>query len=853
MIDPKILKQAMYEAMSTKEAKVITGDNYIHAIKNSVNFTCNSPTPPAKYSGYTPSVSTNTTATIYSPPHPYYTPSKGSILNYLEQYNDNPLLLPPMEKQTKQILLKAELSPILSAYVYGMPQFRLTTSTLPCMHKFFKTYLEGLAIKLATSKHKSPLVTFMDNKEFGDSISYQDDLWQYSGYDNYYKEKHYPRRESSSLIELIGLVCNCNQSKASSIVATLTGVNFENLFTFTQKTHAADYSANSNTTFQYTPSEINDFKCIDYKKIVGYSWQTIGYICTYKNEHCIFNLMASISNQKLILGNVKPTAYFINHTEIDNNQDATILFFQNYNQARAFEKYLEKCITPPKDIIVTSHISNDINLLDWTLLRNRKVVLVLETSQYGFNMLFAYQKNLADQNASFSIYPYPLIFKELNNGQALPEETVQNQLSLLEQNLLNNATFVDDCQIPGNLTKKIVEKALTPKAFHEWFKQCTEEDKAQSKPEPPAVSSLAQLSFCRQRTQQSILTDYSQIPATAFFGHGNITILHARKDTGKSLAALEIAKALSLNTGCFSFINGTKTQKTLALDGETTEDTLDLRQFQLQCQKEAPIILSLKALSQTKEEPWCSFNLSDKNHRKILEHKLREEKINFLILDNITCLVGDKGIISEKIAQEVMTWATELSNDISILIIHHTNEEKNKISGSDIWRRRCTNELQLIGKKDLETLPDLPEEIKNIAHSCDGAFFGMRCNSSKSCSILKDKIIWASLPLGASKWNLHAVTDEYGKVLKDLSHKHHEEILPENTTPMSPDPTEQAKLSDYDKIYNQFGFEPFSRSDIDELFGCEKDKSHKIIEKLGARVEKTGNGNQTRYKLKPQN
>lgn len=778
--------------------------------------------------------------------------TKSSIITTLKQYQIQNFkkFNPPCEHSFKSLLSK-ELSS--TAYIYNNCEFRITKNNFHHWVNLFKEFVNQYANTLIIEGQQSNLLNLMNKDTYIDALSFYNGTWSYPGYGNSFMPGYIQHTKSPSLIELIGLICNCNQNEACSIVANLTGIAFENFFTFTNKKHSADYSGNNHHFFSYIPPNICDFKGIAFRKIIGYSNQIIGYICTYQKEQTIINLMATISNKKLVLGNVIPTAYFSNHAKIDQNQDSTIFLFQNYNQALAFETYLGKCIIPPKDIIVTSHISNDINLLDWTLLQNRKVVLVLETSQYGFNMLSAYQKNLADQNASFSIYPYPLIFKELNNGQALPEETVRNQLSLLEQNLLNNATSVDDCQIPANLTKKIVEEALNPKDFHEWFKQCTKENKAQNEPQTPAVSSLAQLSFNRQETHKSVLTDYSQIPATAFFAHGNITILHARKDTGKSLAALEIAKDLSSNTGCFSFINGTEPLKVLYIDGETNEDTLELRQSQLQCQKRSPIVLSLKALSKTKEEPWCSFNLSNENHRKTLERLLRTEKINFLILDNITCLVGDKGIISEKIAQEVMNWATELSNEVSILIIHHTNEEKNKISGSDIWRRRCTNELQLIGKKDLETLPDLPEELKNIARSCDGAFFGMRCNSSKSCSILKDKIIWASLPLGASKWNLHAVTDEYGKVLKNLSSENHEEeILPESTVLTHPQQTERSELSDYNKIYNTFGFNPFSRPDIDELFDCEKDKSHKIIEKLGTRVEKAGNGNQTRYQLKQQ-
>lgn len=59
------------------------------------------------------------------------------------------------------------------------------------------------------------------------------------------------------------------------------------------------------------------------------------------------------------------------------------------------------------------------------------------------------------------------------------------------------------------------------------------------------------------------------------------------------------------------------------------------------------------------------------------------------------------------------------------------------------------------------------------------------------------------------------------------------------------------KLSNYDKIFQKFGDKSFSRPDIDELFRCEKDKSHKIIKELGELIKKTGSGNQKQYCLQP--
>lgn len=106
--------------------------------------------------------------------------------------------------------------------------------------------------------------------------------------------------------------------------------------------------------------------------------------------------------------------------------------------------------------------------------------------------------------------------------------------------------------------------------------------------------------------------------------------------------------------------------------------------------------------------------------------------------------------------------------------------------------------------------------------------------------------------MGDSDWNIHAITDETGKVLKDFSVESCEkENCTEKMPATSSEQTEETKLSNYDKIFQKFGDKSFSRSNIDDLFNCGKDKSLKIIKELGERIKETGSGNQKLYCLQP--
>lgn len=208
-----------------------------------------------------------------------------------------------------------------------------------------------------------------------------------------------------------------------------------------------------------------------------------------------------------------------------------------------------------------------------------------------------------------------------------------------------------------------------------------------------------------------------------------------------------------------------------------------------------------------------------------------------------------------------MNWVTSLSQkNISILIVHHTNEEKDKITGSNIWRRRVTNEIQLIKKDELALYPNLSENIKSVANR-NGLFTGIRYNSSKSCSILENKIAWNYLPFNGSQWNFLGWTDETGKALEDDFSAEACKIAEFDTSEKQtavPDSIKECEQlnsfvlpdnlqENYNKIYEKFGENDFSRNDIEKLFDVSKSKACNIINEL--KLSQKGSGNNITYNL----
>lgn len=727
----------------------------------------------------------------------------------------------------------------------------------------FLEYLEKAAKKVVTSHKKCGLMKIMSTDEFTNPISLHDSTWYYFGTNGISLPGiHAQSEKSDSLISLLSKICNCDRNKAAAILAALLGISFENLYNFTADAHAADTNANDVYFLSLIPESLAGYTLYDQKDIIGFSGQKIAEVVTYVKEGQFLNLVASISKKMLAFGAVMPTAYFMNQTEIDSTPKATVFFFQSYIQARAFERCLAEFKTVPQDIIITAPIcSTDLKTLPWTVLLNRNIIFICEIDRYGFSMFENYQKIFKEYNIIYTVYPFPLLFHEFSQNILLKEPFMDN-CSDLELALIDNAILIDSFENASNLISHIESNALQPDEFYAWLKEVKLIKADKSSPEMAKSSSIS-IPLLQLTDVSASPDDYRRISLTEFFCGDNITLIHGRKNSGKTYVSLSIAIALALGSGCYNFIQGTPPIKGLYFDGETLPKVLHQRMKQFN-RNNAIDVFSLKQVSNN-DSNWGGFNLAEETYREKLTELLIAKQYDFLVLDNISCLIGNRGPSLEDVAQKIMNWVTYLSNKkISVLIIHHTSEDKEKIAGSDIWRRRGTNEVQLIGKQDLSAYPNLPTSIKNIA-SNKGLFIGIRYNSSKSCSILENKIAWNHLPFNDSQWNFLGWTDETGKALEEDSEDSYavacktaefdtseEQNAVLNSFDEECEQLNSSTLSDklqeyYDKIHEKYGTDEFSRSNVEELFGVSKGKACNILRDL--KLSPKGSGNNITYSL----
>lgn len=724
----------------------------------------------------------------------------------------------------------------------------------------FLEYLEKAAKKVVTSRKKCGLMKIMNTDEFTNPISLHDSTWYYFGTNGISLPGiHAQSEKSDSLISLLSKICNCDRNKAAAILAALLGISFENLYNFTADAHAADTNANDTYFLSLIPESLAGYTLYDQKDIIGFSGQKIAKMVTYKKEGQFLNLVASISKNMLAFGTVMPTAYFMNQTEIDSTPKATVFFFQSYIQARAFERCLAEFKTAPQDIIVTAPIcSTDLKTLPWTVLLNRNIIFICEIDRYGFSMLENYQKIFKEYNIIYTVYPFPLLFHEFGQNILLKEPFMDNY-SDLELALIDNAILVDSFENASNLISHIESNALQPDEFYAWLKE-VKLIKADKSELTMTNICLPSNPFLQDEDISAASNDYKNIPITDFFLDSNISLIHGRKNSGKTYINLFIVNALAFGNGCFNFTPGPPLSKGLGIDGENSRRVLNQRKKQMNFHQNIHIV-SLKQIK-SHDELWGDFNLAEEKCRELLTKFLCDNQYDFLVLDNISCLIGDRSPSHEDLAQKIMNWVTSLSQkNISILIVHHTNEEKDKITGSNIWRRRVTNEIQLIKKDELALYPNLSENIKSVANR-NGLFTGIRYNSSKSCSILENKIAWNYLPFNGSQWNFLGWTDETGKALEDdfsaeackmaefgtskelntVLDSFDEECEQFNSSAL-PDNLQKY----YDKIYEEYGTNEFSRSNVEELFGVSKGKACSILKDL--KLFPKGCGNNITYSL----
>ena len=490
------------------------------------------------------------------------------------------------------------------------------------------------------------------------------------------------------LAEIIQKSLNFNTNDLYATVAKIVDISFQNFYLHTALGDPSlinfPYKITSNI-----PNSLSEFNLLYNKDIDNYNEKTLSTVTTYRINNQYITLTVSNKNHSILaFGLTQPFATFYNFTQIDSNPDSSIYFFQNINQAFAFENILTKYQLKPSHFIITGHNSDNIEILDWSLLSHKKLIFFCETKKKAYEEINYYKYYFDTYSINYKIFPYPLLFKEL--GYDSNKEYDDTKLSYDESNLLKKALYIDtDFK---RIFERINNETLSWKEFVHWGYEINLFSKNQVEENFFTYTSLP------DTNSKEFETDIHNISLDSLFINNGITLLHAPTETGKSIFALSIAKAL-LNSNQFLFFKPSQKQpKILILDGETPPNVFAMRLNQLDINindENLHLISILQEKTGNHNTLWSNLDLSSNECKDYLATFIKIHNINFVIFDNISCLVP-QNISTEKLPQEFFNWLHKLSDKCSVLLIHHTKEDGTKVKGSQLWPSRSPNEIQLI-------------------------------------------------------------------------------------------------------------------------------------------------------------
>lgn len=629
--------------------------------------------------------------------------------------------------------------------------------------EFFKSY-----INLASNNHslfkieidEETLINFLPNK----SIIYynqEQKVWQYIYIHNSGMTSSEPQIICSdpSYSILIQKLLNINSNDVYATIAKIIGISFENFYTHQSYTENNEAPTSSDIKIVSSQHLYN-------KNIYTFNNNILGKFITYRIKDFYFTITTNCNqdqktqNSYILLGKSNPYAKFYNYTIIDQQQNLPILFFQNINQAFAYENILPKDYIQRDKFIITGHNSDNLEILDWSLFAYKTLIFICEPKKKAYEEINLYKHYFDKYAVNFKIFPYPLLFTEL--GFDCNKQSDLNNLPNTEQKLLENALYMDE-NFQENLNT-ICNDSLPWKDFISWgnklglfSKHQTEENYFEHTPLPITNTDTFE-------------ENIYNISLDSLFLDNSITLLHAPTETGKSILALSIVKAL-LNSSQFLFFKTSqKKPNILILDGETPPKVFCKRLCQLNININSNKLFPISILQEKtgkRKTLWSNMDLSNDECKNQLTMFIKANNITFIIIDNISCLAL-QNINTDKLPQEIFYWLHQLTETgCSVLLIHHTKEGGSRPKGSQLWSNQSPNEIQLTNVNNYKRPPKAYKELIAKYKPSEGLFCGIQFNKNKSFPVLQNKIFWVTLPINASDWKLLTITDKNANILEN--------------------------------------------------------------------------------------
>lgn len=676
-------------------------------------------------------------------------------------------------------------------------------------------------------------------------------------------------------VELLCKVFNLSKLDAIATLAYILKMSQEKLFQLSSESHSAELNGRSRPIddlpdflgMSVIPAGSSLAELREKKYIHGNAGQIIGAILRYSLNGNDFCLPATVGNDLLCMGKFKPTAHFLNQHLIDQHPFAPVIFFQDMRTALAFECRLGKIVGHnPEEFIVTAHLGNDLTVLPWNYFHGRKVVFIPAPTKKCMALIKPYKKQIMDVQAEdFQVYPGFLLRSQPRGDLTNHAGDVSNA----EAELLRGAVWLGTVKDPTHLAAQIIEKAISYKKFIGWGQMLGIFETPKEQSNCNEASTFNSLPLFQPHTGLKIPLpiDVKNVTTEKIFVPGGLTLLHGLKDSGKSIICLAAAKAIITGGKLLEFFTSGDSRKILYLDSETPQDLLTARLDQFGILGEVGNRLFLLSKFDLKGNDLL-FSITDQKFRDYVEEIMRKHNCSYLILDNLTSLMDDGRLYnSNSVSKLFDNWIDSLTRQgLGVVMVSHTQDGPNagtsaaKARGSEEFSIRAHSEIVLVRSTEILEKKLGTEAVQHMAAQ-DGLAVGVCFKVCKEAAVLQKKTLWLHLPLGASQWQILAVTGPDGKEI---------EFAQVCFTP-EPNPTVQAKplpdeleiedvaisnklSSDEKAVYNMAKTaRTVKTADIALKLVCSDRKARnltKSLEEKGILEPNEGKGSQQGYRLK---
>ena len=586
---------------------------------------------------------------------------------------------------------------------------------------------------------------------------------------------NHSQSRGTTWIRLFCAVFNLTRMDALTTLANILGMSFENLSKLSSGQHALEPNGGSRPIedvpaslhLPELPAGPTCAELMEKKYIYGNAGQIIGAILRYRLNENDFCLPATVGRGVLCVGNYKPTAHFLNQHLMDQCPFAPVIFFQDMRTALAFERILGEARSyNSEEFIVTGHLGNDLSVLPWNYFHGHEIVFIPAPTKECMAMIKLYRDHtIGGQAKNFQVYPGFLLHTPPDSNLNEPARSV----SAIEGELLKNTVVIDEVEHPYWLTRQVIKKTVSYEEFIEWGQNLGifKKPKAQRTNDVAAASNSLSLFKPNSTPATPQPTDITDVTTGQIFVSGGITLLHGLKDSGKSITCIAAAKAILTGAPLVKTISGGEPGKILYLDSETPQDLLTARLDQFGLVGEVDSRLFLLSKFDHKATGYA-FSITDSLFRDNVEKMLSELGCRYLVLDNLTSLMADGGLYQAQTVSQLFNWIEHLARQgVGVIIVSHTLDDSNagtaasKARGSQEFSIRAHTEIVLIRSTEI-LQQQLGSKTVQRAAAQDGLTVGICFKVCKAACVLQKKNIWLHLPLGASKWELLAITGADG-------------------------------------------------------------------------------------------